>query len=288
MMKLSSLAVLGSLVIAFGCGKSPATGSATTGAAPAGPKGISKLTALTTTDVKIGDDVVQGIKVRPDNPPVAQNGDLIAVQYTGTLQDGKMFDTNVPGVLINGQPNQHAKPLVIHLGAGEVVPGFDQGLVGMKIGGERKIGIPPSLGYKNEPQGDPKSPTIPAGSDLLFDVKMLDIVKHGDEANFDYKDLWQGSGQPIKSGDTVQIEYTEKFVDGTLIETNVGKDPYEFTIGQVPSKVFSGLEQGVIGMKKGGVRLLRIPPLIAYGTKLVSGIPPNTTLIVQVKVLEVM
>jgi len=99
----------------------------------------------------------------------------------------------------------------------------------------------------------------------------------------------EGSGRPIKAGDTVQIEYTVKLSDGTLADTNVGKNtPYEFTIGELPPKVIPGLEKGVTGMKKGGVRILRIPPGIGYGTRLVSGIPPNSTLVITVKILELM
>jgi FKBP-type peptidyl-prolyl cis-trans isomerase len=295
MMKLSLPIVAACLLAVVACNKPAASvaNPTTTGGATGGPggkpvkQGISTLKALTKEDVKVGDGTLLGIKV--GNPKPVENGDLISLEYKGTLGDGKTFDTNFPGVQLNGAVNEHAKPLVFYVGRGSVVPGLDQGVLGMHIGGERKVGIPPALGYGAEPQGDPDNPSIPANSDLHFDVKLLDIVKPGEEGVFDYKDVSTGSGRAIKSGDTVQIEYTVKLADGTVVDTNVGKDrPYEFTIGELPPKVIAGMEQGVSGMKLGGVRLLRVPPGIGYGTKMVAGIPPNSTLVIQVKVLELM
>lgn len=282
MMKLTSFLAAACLLVTIGCHKNAATTTSTGGTAGApAAMGTAKLTKLTTTDVKIGDNVLQGIKV--GNDAGVKNGDMVSVEYTGTLDNGTVFDTNVPGVLLGGAPNQHAKPLTFFVGRGQVVQGFDQGMIGMKLGGERKIGIPPSLGYGPTAQGP-----IPGNSDLNFDIKLLDIVRPGEEGTYDSKDLAPGSGNPIKKGDTVQVEYTVKLADGTVVDTNVGKNPFLFTIGEVPSKVISGLEQGVTGMKPGGVRLLRIPPAIGYGTHLVNSIPAYSTLVIQVKILSVM
>ena len=305
MMKFPSLIVLGCLVAAIGCNKSETPSSSsvtgsmagTTGSLPGGtttagapgtgaPKkqGISKLKEVTKEDLVIGNGMLQGIKVGDGKATVAQ-GDLVSLEYTGKLFDGTMFDTNLPGSKLNGQPNKHAKPLAFYVGRQSVVPGLEQGVIGMKIGGKRKIGIPAALAYGNR-----DNDVIPANSDLQFEVTLLDIVKPGEEGVFDFKDLGAGSGRAIKKGDTVQIDYTVKLADGTVVDTSKGKAPGEFTIGEVPPRVYSGLEQGVMGMKKGGERLLRIPPHIAYGTKKIPGdkVPPNSTLIVQVKILEVM
>ena len=294
MMKFASLIALACLIGAVACNKpaatattAPGSGATTTGttgvAAP--KKGISKLKALSIKDTKIGDGMVQGVLAGNTKPVV--NGDMVTIQYTGKLQDGTLFDSNVPGTKINGHVTARS-PMTFVVGTGSVVPGMDQGVLGMKIGGVRELGIPPSLGYGNRAMGDPTNPAIPANSDLLFTVKLLDDVKQGEGTYFDKKDISPGSGAAVQKGDTVQVEYTVKLVDGTVVDTNVGKEPYEFTIGEQPPKVISGIEQGVIGMKKGGVRLLRIPPDIAYGSKLVKDIPPNSTLAVTVKILNIM
>jgi peptidylprolyl isomerase len=294
MMKSTPLIAAACLILA-GCGKpattptptpsgtSTAATGTTAGAMP--PRqlkpGVSKLTSLTKTDLKVGDGMLQGIKVGTTKG--VENGDLVSLQYTGKLTDGTLFDTNVPGSKLNGKPNTHAKPLVFYVGRGFVIGGMDQGILGMKVGGRRKIGVPPAMGYGPQDNGP-----IPGNSDLYFDIVLLDVVKRGEEGLFDFKTIAEGSGRPIKTGDTLHVEYTVKLADGTVVDTNVGKEPYEFTIGEIPPKVISGIEQGVVGMKKGGVKLLRIPPQIGYGSKLVTGIPSNSTLVVQVKVLEVM
>ena len=101
--------------------------------------------------------------------PEAQEGDTIQVRYTGTLlADGTEFDSNV------GQ----GPALPVQLGAGSVIPGFDQGLVGIKEGGKRKLTFPSDLGYGAE--GQP--PTIPPDAALVFEVEAESIEPAGSGA----------------------------------------------------------------------------------------------------------
>ena len=90
----------------------------------------------------------------------AKKGDTVVVQYTGWLKDGSKFDTSVGG-----------DPFVFKLGAGKVIAGWDEGLIGMQAGGKRKLYIPPALGYGA--QGSP--PVIPANAELEFDVELVEI-----------------------------------------------------------------------------------------------------------------
>ena len=291
MMKLSSWIVFASLLLVAGCKSSPpaatdasgdnTTKAGTTTGAPAAPQGVHKLTKLGIKDLKPGDNVILGVKV--GNPKPVENGDLVTVEYTGKLTDGTVFDSNLPGNKVG-----HAQPLIFYVGRGMVVQGFDQGLLGMHIGGEREIAIPASMGYGPQDMKDADGNVkIPGNSDLYFTIKLLDVVKQGDEGTWDFKDIKPGEGREIKKGDTVSIRYTGMLEDGTVFDSNEKGDPYQFTIGEIPPKVISGMEAGVTGMKKGGIRLLRLPPAIAYGTKNVSGIPPNSTLIFKVEVVDV-
>lgn len=91
----------------------------------------------------------------------AVNGALISVHYTGTLEDGTVFDSS----RTSGVPFEFA------LGQGQVIAGWDQGVLGMKVGGKRKLTIPSSLAY-----GDNGIPgTIPPKATLIFEVELMDV-----------------------------------------------------------------------------------------------------------------
>jgi FKBP-type peptidyl-prolyl cis-trans isomerase FkpA len=93
----------------------------------------------------------------------AKAGDSVKVHYVGTLTDGKEFDSS----------KKHNQPFDFELGAGRVIKGWDQGVAGMKIGGKRKLTVPPSLGYGA--RGFP--PVIPPNSTLVFEVELLEVKK---------------------------------------------------------------------------------------------------------------
>lgn len=93
--------------------------------------------------------------------PPAKNGDTVALNYVGVLKDGgKEFDRS------------RGKPFSFKLGAGNVIKGWDQGVLGMKVGSKRRLTIPPSLAYGA--RGYP--PVIPPNSTLVFDVEMVQIT----------------------------------------------------------------------------------------------------------------
>jgi FKBP-type peptidyl-prolyl cis-trans isomerase len=90
---------------------------------------------------------------------MAEKYSIITVNYTGWLEDGTKFDSSL---------NPGREPYRFTVGAGHVIQGWDQGIPGMKIGGKRKLTIPPSMGYGNRAMG-----AIPANSVLIFEVDLL-------------------------------------------------------------------------------------------------------------------
>jgi FKBP-type peptidyl-prolyl cis-trans isomerase FkpA len=91
---------------------------------------------------------------------VASKGKLVTVDYTGWLTSGKKFDSSVGG-----------KPFQFHLGQGEVIKGWDEGVDGMKVGGKRRLRIPPAAGYGARGAGG----VIPPNATLIFEVQLLKV-----------------------------------------------------------------------------------------------------------------
>jgi FKBP-type peptidyl-prolyl cis-trans isomerase FkpA len=100
-------------------------------------------------DIKVGDGVA------------AQAGSTVVVHYTGYLEDGTKFQSS----------KDFNQTFDFVLGQGQVIPGWDEGLVGMRVGGTRKLTIPPSLAYGS--QGSP--PLIPPDATLIFEVELVDV-----------------------------------------------------------------------------------------------------------------
>ena len=94
--------------------------------------------------------------------PAAMNGDMLSVNYTGWLYD--------PNAAENKGTEFDSGNFSFELGAGRVIAGWDQGLVGMQVGGQRRIVIPPALGYGSSGQGP-----IPGDATLLFEVELVGI-----------------------------------------------------------------------------------------------------------------
>jgi len=101
------------------------------------------------------------IDIVPGTGATPQRGQTVMVHYTGFLIDSTKFDSSV----------DRNEPLTIPIGVGQVIKGWDEGVMTMKVGGKRKLIIPPQLGYGD--RGSP--PVIPPGADLVFDVELLNI-----------------------------------------------------------------------------------------------------------------
>ena len=114
-----------------------------------------------------GDGLRYKITQAAGEPMTAKDGDVVMVHYTGKLEDGTVFDTS----LKPRNPGRVSKiePLTFTLGKGEVIPGWDQGIKGMKVGEKRTLVIPPKLAYGERGAGG----VIPPNATLVFDVYLV-------------------------------------------------------------------------------------------------------------------
>jgi FKBP-type peptidyl-prolyl cis-trans isomerase len=196
----------------------------------------------------------------------AAAGDYVVVDYTGTLLNGKVFDSS---------KKEGREPFGVILGIGQVIKGWDQGLVGMKVGGTRNLTIPASMAYGDQAQGD-----IPANSTLKFTVELKKIER------VKVSVLKKGSGAPAKPGDTVNVHYKGMLTDGKQFDTSYGRAPFPVTLGV--SRVVPGFTMGLLGIRKGEKRKVTIPSTLGYGDRGAGGvIPPNATLVFELEALEI-
>jgi FKBP-type peptidyl-prolyl cis-trans isomerase len=112
-----------------------------------------------------GEKETNNIQTNNMEEKISKVGDVLVMNYTGRLENGTIFDSNTLPEF------RHTEPFEFTLGRGEVIQGWDEGLVGMKIGDKKTLVIPPEKGYGNRAVGD----AIPANSTLIFEVELVGI-----------------------------------------------------------------------------------------------------------------
>lgn len=143
-----------------------------------------------------------------ENP--SKKGDMLTMHYTGTLQDGTKFDSSV----------DRNQPFSFQLGVGQVIKGWDQGLVGMCPGDKYKLTIPPELGYGDRGAGD----VIPPGATLIFDVELISIGDAPPVVNV-FKQIDSDSDDHLSKEEV--LEYIKVQLPAEEIEN--GQDPHKIT-----------------------------------------------------------
>ena len=103
---------------------------------------------------------IQDLKI--GTGPEAKAGDAISVNYIGALENGTVFDASA----------KHGGPATFQIGVGQLIKGWDIGIPGMKVGGKRKLIVPPSLGYGSQNVGNG---LIPPNSTLVFEVELMSV-----------------------------------------------------------------------------------------------------------------
>jgi len=223
----------------------------------------------------------------PGSGPQPLAGDIVLVHYTGSLQDGAVFDSSY----------NRGEPLRFVLGAGQVIPGWDAGIAMMHEGGQAVLVIPPELAYGDKGA----SGVIPPNATLIFDVELVEVQPGApaaptavDESAYTvaenglkHVDLVVGDGPAPMPGQLIVVQYTGWLQDGGKFDSSLDYgEPFSFNLGM--GQVIGGWDQGLVGMKAGGKRQLVVPPELAYGEAGAGGvIPPNATLIFEVELLEV-
>jgi peptidylprolyl isomerase len=117
---------------------------------PAEPAGEKKVTKSGLTIIKTG-----------GGEGGVREGDFVWVHYVGTLADGTKFDSS----------RDRGEPYDFMVGKGDVIKGWDEGVIGMKVGEKRKLIVPPNLAYGNQARGD----IIPANATLTFDIELMGL-----------------------------------------------------------------------------------------------------------------
>lgn len=203
---------------------------------------------LIVEDLKIG----EGSEVKP--------GGFVVAHYHGTLKtDGTVFDSSF----------ERGEPIGFPLNG--VIQGWQKGVPGMKVGGVRRLIVPAAMAYG----ADSPSEKIPANSDLVFVIQLVDL--------FSFEDKVVGTGEAVTQNAVVVTAHTIKGADGKVIETVTRENPYIWVPGE-----HQGVSMGLDGMKVGGTRTMTIPAQMNRANpRFPSTRPQDVPVTVEVEVIAV-
>lgn len=227
------------------------------------------------TDVPI---VLQGFKAMP--------GDRIQLEFVGKVQGGQIFsDTKLAG-----------SPFTFILGQGTVIKAWEEKLLGVQAGQKFNMVVPPELGYGEQDLG-----IIPPNSTLEFEMEVISVSRViRDQIESLQKDSLKellpgvliydeklGTGRVTKLGNKLKVRYTGWLKNGREVSSNRAEiNDASFVLGA--ETVIPGWEKGLVGIQKGSVRWLELSPSMGYAEKPLAKIPPFSTLIYKVEVMDIL
>jgi FKBP-type peptidyl-prolyl cis-trans isomerase len=236
--------------------------------------------------IKKGKKNIKYYVVEEGDGDYANFGDNVYINFTGYLPDGTIFDSSY----------KKKKPIKVTVGREQVIKGLDIGLLMMNKGSKMRLIIPSELAYGEEGLDN----IVPPNTDVTIDVEMVDLTPYNPVSKWKInKDTvttstglkyiieTEGEGEFIKDDDIVEVYYSGYFIDGELFDSSVEREEtLKFPVGA--NAVIDGWDEGVRYVKKGGKIQLIIPSDLAYGEEgMPSVIPPNTDLIFDIEVINV-
>jgi len=245
------------------------------------------------TGSRVTESGLEYIEIEAGTGPRAKPGDQVTVHYTGTLDDGTEFDSSIGG-----------DPITFVLGEGHVIPGWDEGIALMNVGGKAQLIIPPELGYGASGYGS----AIPPEATLHFDVELIDAgpaptsipiptsepptaVDPEDytvtDSGLQYYFLEEGDGAMPELGEITSVYFVGWLEGGSKFADSQGGVPVDFTVGQ--EQVLPGWDEMVLLMHVGDKVQFILPPELGLGEEGSPNgvIPPNATLIFEMELVEI-
>jgi len=209
---------------------------------------------------------------------------IVGLRYSAWLYSTSAADHK--GIKIDSNLTS-ATPYVFTLGSSSVLKGLNQGVAGMKTGGQRTLIIPASLAL-----GAAGSSTVPANAGLVFDVQLTDVQALAEAPAFGTVDTTVGTGATAATGATANVKYSAYLYNsvtadhkGILVDTNATATT-NFSLKLGSGQTITGFDKGVTGMKVGGKRTITMPSTQAYGVNGSGSIPGNSGMVFAVELIS--
>jgi FKBP-type peptidyl-prolyl cis-trans isomerase len=244
--------------------------------------------------VKYADDTV-GTGVQ------AKLGDLVGVKLTGWLvkdstnlfSDWSKDSTQIRNMFASTKMRN--EPLKILLDGQSFIKGSEEGIAGMKVGGTRTIIIPalnadPHAGMSGippHPRLKLQVTLVSAKQPVLVKPWVVDTTKYKTTKDgLKYEIIQEGAGPDITEGNIVTVNYSGYLLNGDKFDSSVERDePLTFKVGF--SSILPGWEEGIKLLNKGAKAKFILPPALAFGSKDIGKIPPNSTIVFDIEVLDI-